>query len=51
MKKLYPSILNIMILQMIRNECLGFGIHIDIQVNFKILQLEIPKEVLLDLEK
>jgi hypothetical protein len=33
-----------MILQMVRNECLRFGEHVDIQVSYKILELEIPKK-------
>jgi hypothetical protein len=32
-----PSTLNLMILQMVRNECVRFGGHIDVQVNYKIL--------------
>jgi hypothetical protein len=36
-----------MISQMVRNECLRFGVHIDIQVSYKILWLEIPKVVLI----
>jgi hypothetical protein len=34
-----------MILQMVRNESVRFGGHIDIEVSYKILQLEIPKLV------
>jgi hypothetical protein len=38
---------NVMTSQMIRNECQRFGVHIDnIQISYKILQLEIPIEVL-----
>jgi hypothetical protein len=33
-----------MILQIIRKKCLRFGVHVDIQVSYKILQLEILKE-------
>jgi hypothetical protein len=33
-----------MILQMIKNECIRFGGHVEIQVSYKILQLEVPKE-------
>jgi hypothetical protein len=33
-----------MILQMVRNDCERFGGHIEIQVSYKILQLEIPKK-------
>jgi hypothetical protein len=36
-----------MISQMVRNETVRFGRHIDIEVNYKILQLEIPKLVLI----
>jgi hypothetical protein len=43
-KWLIPS--NAMISQMVRNEYLRFGVYVDIQVSYKILWLEIPKEVL-----
>jgi hypothetical protein len=36
-----------MISQMVRNEGVRFGRHIDIEVSYKILQLEIPKLVLI----
>jgi hypothetical protein len=36
-----------MISQMVRNEIVRFGRHIDIEVSYKILQLEIPKLVLI----
>jgi hypothetical protein len=36
-----------MISQMVRNESVRFGRHIDIEVSYKILQLEIPKLVLI----
>jgi hypothetical protein len=36
-----------MILQMVRNESVRFGRHIDIEVSYKILQLEIPKLILI----
>jgi hypothetical protein len=36
-----------MILQMVKNEYLRFGVHVDIQVIYKILKLEITKEVLI----
>jgi hypothetical protein len=45
--KTISSTLNVMILQMVRNECLRFGVHVGIQVSYKILRLEIPKEVLI----
>jgi hypothetical protein len=34
-----------MISQMVRIESVRFGRHIDIEVNYKILQLEVPKLV------
>jgi hypothetical protein len=37
--------LNVMILQMVRNESVRFGTHIDIEVSYKILRLEVPKSV------
>jgi hypothetical protein len=36
-----------MISQMVRNESVRFGRHIDIEVSYKILQLEILKLVLI----
>jgi hypothetical protein len=36
-----------MISQMVRNESVRFGKHIDIEVSYKILQLEIPKLILI----
>jgi hypothetical protein len=33
-----------MILQMVRNECVRFGGHVDIEVSYKILQLDVLKE-------
>jgi hypothetical protein len=33
--------LNVMILQMVRNECVRFGGHVDIEVRCKILQLNV----------
>jgi hypothetical protein len=35
-----------MVLQMVRKECVRFGGHVDIQVSYKILQLEVQKEAL-----
>jgi hypothetical protein len=32
---------------MVRNESVRFGRHIDIEVSYKILQLKIPKSVLI----
>jgi hypothetical protein len=46
-KKTFSSTLNVMILQMVRNESVKFGRLIDIEVNYKILRLEIPKLVLI----
>jgi hypothetical protein len=36
--------LNVMILQMVRNECVRFGGHVDIEVSYKILWLNVLKE-------
>jgi hypothetical protein len=33
-----------MVLQMVRNECVRFGGHVDIEISYKILQLEALKE-------
>jgi hypothetical protein len=44
-KKTFFSTLNVMILQMVRNDSVRFGRHTDIEVSYKILQLEIPKLV------
>jgi hypothetical protein len=46
-KKTFSSTLNVMILQMVRNESVRFGRHIDIEVSYKILWLEIPNLVLI----
>jgi hypothetical protein len=46
-KKYLSSTLNVMISQMVRNETVRFGRHIDIEVSYKILQLEIPKLLLI----
>jgi hypothetical protein len=43
----FSSTLNVMISQMVRNECVRFGRHIDIEVSYKILQSEIPKLILI----
>jgi hypothetical protein len=40
-KKTFLSTLNVMILQMVRNECVRFGEHVDIEVRYKILQLDV----------
>ena len=47
MKKTFSSTMNVMISQMVRNESVRFGRHIDIEVSYKILWLEIPKLVLI----
>jgi hypothetical protein len=44
-KKKFSSTLNIIILQIVRNESVRFGRQIDIEVSYKILWLEIPKLV------
>jgi hypothetical protein len=33
-----------MIFKTVRDECVRFGGHVDIQVSYKILWLEVPKE-------
>jgi hypothetical protein len=43
-KKTFFSTSKFMILQMVRNECVRFGQHVEIQVNYKILQLEVRKK-------
>jgi hypothetical protein len=40
-KKTSLSTLNVMILQTVRNECVRFGGHVDIEVGYKILQLDV----------
>ena len=42
-KKTFPSTLNIMIFQMVRNECVRFSGHVCIKISYKILWLEILK--------
>jgi hypothetical protein len=42
-RKTFSSTLNVMISQMVRNKIVRFGRHIDIEISYKILQLEIPK--------
>jgi hypothetical protein len=37
--------LNVMILQTVRNECVRFGGHVDIEVGYKILQLDVLKKI------
>jgi hypothetical protein len=43
-RKTFLSTLNIMTLQTVRNECLRFGGHVDIEVSYKILRLDVLKE-------
>jgi hypothetical protein len=43
--KTFSSTLNVMISQMVRNENVRIGRHIDIEVSYKILWLEVPKLV------
>jgi hypothetical protein len=43
-KKTFLSTLNVMILQTVRNECVRFGGHVDIEVSYKILRLNVLKE-------
>jgi hypothetical protein len=45
--KTFSSTSNVMISQMVRNESVRFGRHVDIEVSYcnKILQLEVPKLV------
>jgi hypothetical protein len=40
-KKTFFSTLNVLILQTVRNECVRFGGHVDIEVSYKILQLDV----------
>jgi hypothetical protein len=42
-KKIFLSTLNIMILQTVRNECVRFGGHVDIEVSYKILRIDVLK--------
>jgi hypothetical protein len=39
------STLNLMILQTVWNECVRFGGHVNIQVSFKILWLEVLRRL------
>jgi hypothetical protein len=43
-KKTFLSTLNVTILQTVRNEYVRFGGHVDIEVSYKILQLDVRKE-------
>jgi hypothetical protein len=39
--------MNVMILQRMRNECVRFGGHVDIEITYKFLQLDVLKETLI----
>jgi hypothetical protein len=43
-KKTFLSTLNVMILQTVKNECVRFGGHVDIEISSKILQLDVLKK-------
>jgi hypothetical protein len=43
-KKTFFSTLKVMILQTVRNECVRFGGHVDIEVRYKILRLDVLQE-------
>jgi hypothetical protein len=43
-KKTFFPTLNVRILQTVRNECVRFGGHVDIEVSYKILRLDVLKE-------
>jgi hypothetical protein len=47
---LFLSTLHVVISQTVRNECARFGRHVDIEVSYEVLQLEILNEgpILLD---
>jgi hypothetical protein len=47
-KKLFFPTLNLTILQTVQNECPRFGGHENIQVSYKILQLEVSKKALIE---
>jgi hypothetical protein len=40
-EKTFLSTLNIIILQTVRSECVRFGGHVDIEVRYKILRLDV----------
>jgi hypothetical protein len=46
-KILFSSTLNVMISQMVRNEIVRFGKQINIEISYEILQLDVPKLVLI----
>jgi hypothetical protein len=41
-KNTFYSTLNVMMFQMVRTKSVRYGRHIDIEVSYKILQLEVP---------
>ena len=43
-KNTFSSTLKFTILQMVRNECVKFGRHVDRQINYKILQLKVSNK-------
>jgi hypothetical protein len=43
-EKTFLSTLNVMILQTVRNECVRFGGHVDIEVSYTILWLDVLKK-------
>jgi hypothetical protein len=46
-KETFFPTLNLLILQAVWNECVRFGGHVNIQVSYKILQLEVLKKALI----
>jgi hypothetical protein len=40
-KKTFLSTLNVMILQTVMNECVRFSGHVDIEVRYKVLRLDV----------
>jgi hypothetical protein len=40
-EKTFLSTLNVMILQKVRNKCVRLGGHVDIEVRYKILRLDV----------
>jgi hypothetical protein len=46
-EKNFFATLNVMISQMVRNYSIWFGRHIDLEVGYKILRLQVQNEVLI----
>jgi hypothetical protein len=44
-KKTFLSTLNVMILQIVRNECVRFGGQVNIKVSYKVLRLDVLKRL------